>query len=138
VNEIHPGNYIFHDLQMHARNVCEQDKIAVSVLSTVVGSYPSRNRILIDAGALALSKDTEATNYFGRIKGYPDLVVKKVSQEHGIIEAVNGTIPFNELKIGTTVEVLPIHSCLSAACFSHYHIVQDGKVQRIIQPTRCW
>ena len=52
-----PGNYVFFDAFQSTLGSCTRDEVAVSVLATVVGSYPERGQAIIDAGALALSKD---------------------------------------------------------------------------------
>src|SRR5260221_1189311 len=56
-DEIRPGNYIFYDAFQATIGSCAPADVAVSVLTTVVGSYPERGQAIIDAGALALSKD---------------------------------------------------------------------------------
>src|SRR5436309_5304034 len=57
-DEIRPGNYVFFDAFQSTLGSCTRAEVAVSVLATVVGSYPERHQAIIDAGALALSKDT--------------------------------------------------------------------------------
>ena len=54
----------------------------------------------------------------GRLE--PDHRVISVSQEHGI---VNGY-----LDVGSRVRILPNHSCLTAAQFDGYHVVQGNTV----------
>jgi len=58
ITEMRPGNYVFYDLFQHGLGVCAPDDIAVSVLATVIGR--ADDRVVIDAGALALSKDVGA------------------------------------------------------------------------------
>lgn len=60
VNEIHPGNYVFYDRMQALLGSCSLSDCAATVLATVIGHYPATGRILIDAGALALSKGTTA------------------------------------------------------------------------------
>jgi D-serine deaminase-like pyridoxal phosphate-dependent protein len=140
VTEIHPGNYAFYDLQMHSRGACEISDIAVSVLARVVGSYPEKKRLIVDAGGLAMSKDTHVDKSFGRIKNFPHLKLVSVSQEHGIIEAEQGhELPFNQLPIDSIVEILPNHSCLSAACFKEFHVCSNsGEVIDKWTPVKFW
>ncbi|MEO8034344.1 MAG: alanine racemase, partial [Acidobacteriota bacterium] len=57
-DEVRPGNYVFYDGFQATLGSCGLDDCAVSVLTTVVGSYPERDSMIVDAGALALSKDT--------------------------------------------------------------------------------
>jgi D-serine deaminase-like pyridoxal phosphate-dependent protein len=42
------------------------------------------------------------------------------------------------LAIGQRVRVIPNHSCLAAACFDRYHIVQDGSVVGSWRSARGW
>src|SRR5262245_10350554 len=55
--EVRPGNYVLCDAFQATIGSCRAEDVAVSVLATVVGSYPERREAIIDAGALALSKD---------------------------------------------------------------------------------
>ncbi|MHB1217470.1 MAG: alanine racemase [Alphaproteobacteria bacterium] len=136
VTEIRPGNYMFFDLHQTGIGSCTADEIAVSVLTTVVGHNRAHNRIVIDAGGLALSKDTGAneplpgTGYgwvmdLSGKKRIGDLRVGRVSQEHGQIES-DSPLPFDRLPIGARVRVLPNHSCMTAAAYEHYNVLDGG------------
>ena len=57
VTEGRPGVYMFHDLFQAAIGSCTTDDIALTVLASVIGIDTGENRFLVDAGALALSKD---------------------------------------------------------------------------------
>lgn len=136
VTEIRPGNYMFFDLHQTGIGSCTADEIAVSVLATVVGHNRAHNRIVIDAGGLALSKDTGAneplpgTGYgwvmdlSGKTR-IGDLRVGRVSQEHGQIES-DSPLPFDRLPIGALVRILPNHSCMTAAAYEHYNVLAGG------------
>ena len=135
VTEIRPGVYTFFDLQQAALGVCTEADIAVSVLATVIGHNRRSQRVLIDAGALALSKDVSASEFRPRV-GYglirpvrggslpvEDLYVAEVHQEHGLVAVPAGREPpWDALPLGTTVRVLPNHACLTAAAFDRYHV----------------
>lgn len=95
-----------------------------------------RNRLVIDAGALALSKDRSTVNLTfdatyglvcdlnGRI--FDDLVVSEVSQEIGIIISQSGnTIDFDRHQIGDKVRILPNHADMTAAAHERYYVVND-------------
>ena len=57
LTEIHPGNYVFNDMQQFSLGSCQADQIAARVLTRVLGRFPGkRNQIIIDAGFLALSE----------------------------------------------------------------------------------
>ena len=57
VDEMRPGNYVFFDLMQARLGSCSIDDCAVTVLASVVSSQPGAGHCVIDAGALALSKD---------------------------------------------------------------------------------
>jgi D-serine deaminase-like pyridoxal phosphate-dependent protein len=82
ITEIHPGNYIFYDRFQQSIGSCNMDDLACSVLTTVIAHYPERNTLMIDAGALGLSKDTGPTDGkdWGLIRGYPQLKITSLSQ----------------------------------------------------------
>ena len=77
LTEVRPGVYVFMDLDQAGIGACAMGDIAVSVLASVIGHYPHRNEALIDAGALALSKDISAQEFmpdsgYGTLKGFDD------------------------------------------------------------------
>lgn len=139
VTEIRPGNYIFYDVFQYNRGNCELTDIACSVLTSVIGVYPERNTILVDAGALALSKDAgywESEVRYGLVKHRVDLHIVGLSQEHGVIKGSSDGI--GSIKVGDKLEILPNHSCLTAACFPHFHLIEDGKWMKTLSPAKFW
>ena len=145
VDEIRPGNYAFFDVFQTAIGSCSLSEVAFSVLATVISVFPGQARAVIDAGALALSKDPGPTHVdpdcgYGRIVALedqhplPGLSLTSLSQEHGVVEGP-GTAA---LRPGTRLRVLPNHSCLAAACFDRYHVVQGTRVVEGWRPLRGW
>jgi D-serine deaminase-like pyridoxal phosphate-dependent protein len=131
VDEARPGNYVFYDYMQCVIGSCTPVDCALTVLSSVVSSQPGAQHSVIDAGALALSKDPGselaqkasmgeiyADYRAGRLDS--DVRVVGLSQEHG---RVNRRLP-----VGSRVRVLPNHSCLTAAHFDEYHVVRGDKV----------
>jgi len=141
VTEMRPGNFVFFDLFQSSLGTCAETDIAVSVLASVIGHHRRYNHILLDAGALALSKDVGAntrrpgTGYGAicRVDGEvpePGLAVLDVHQEHGIVGYARGLdaispLPFDSFPVGSRVRVLPNHSCMTAAMYDRY-VVTDG------------
>ena len=137
VTELHPGNYVYYDLHQAAVGSCAESDIAGAVLAAVAAAYPSRGRLLVDAGALAFSKDPGATHLdaagypargWGVSPDAPDLRLVSISQEMGVLAPAAGSpqaIDFArpELQLGSRLRFYTHHSCLSAACFSEIHIV---------------
>ena len=111
-------------------------------MTTVVAHYPQHNQILIDAGALALSKDPGAAHIdteivYGAVPGYPHLKIFSISQEHGLITS-EAPIAFESFPVGSPVQIIPNHSCLTAALFPKYHVVEDYQVVDVWLPMRGW
>jgi len=127
--EIHPGNYIFYDRFQATIGSCNFENVACSVLTTVIGHYPSRNQFVIDAGALALSKDTGPTEGkdWGIIRNFPQLKIISISQEVGIVEG-KSVLNYVEFPIGRKLFIIPNHSCLTAALYPEYLILENQKI----------
>ena len=69
----------------------------------MIGHYPHRNQMLVDAGALALSKDISAQEFqpkvgYGTIADAPskDMAVVACSQEHGFVGS-DDPMPFGNI-----------------------------------------
>lgn len=63
VTEVRAGIYLFWDLSQLSRGICAEDDLAVSVLATVIGHQHRGPSLILDAGALALSKDIGAKRF---------------------------------------------------------------------------
>ncbi len=148
VTEARPGNYIFYDAFQAAIGSCSVADVAFGVLATVIGHYPGRNGLLVDAGALALSKDPGPVHVdpdcgFGLCfsadgrKALPELRITGLSQEHGQIAGV-GPLDYPRYPVGGKMRILPNHSCLSAALFERYLVVRGGEVVDEWKPVRGW
>ncbi|HEY2874418.1 MAG TPA: alanine racemase [Reyranella sp.] len=131
ITEMRPGVYCFNDLDQEYIGSCGAGDLALSVLASVIGHYPHRNQVLIDAGALALSKDISAQEFqpkvgFGTIADAPakDMAVIACSQEHGFVQS-DDPIPYGNLPIGSRVRVLPNHACITAAAYDRYYVVDS-------------
>ncbi len=136
VNEARPGNYIFFDAFQATLGSCSFDDCALTVLSAVVHRDRGRRKIVIDAGAVALSKDRGAADLdpacgYGRVLDLEGrdlgLRVESLSQEHGALRVEDEGL-FDRLTVGTRVRVLANHSCLTAAQHSHYNVLEGGRV----------
>lgn len=147
VTEVRAGVYVFFDLFQAGIGSCGRDDIALAVLTTVIGNHPERGQLVVDAGALALSKDvsTQALGAGGDC-GYglvadagtgmvlDGLYVHGVSQEHGIVRSRHGSIEHAGFPIGRHLLVLPNHACLTAAAYDRYHVVGAGTAIEAVWP----
>ena len=131
LTEMRPGVYVFNDLDQEFIGSCAPVDLALSVLASVIGHYPHRNQLLIDAGALALSKDVSAQEFqpkvgYGTVADAPvkEMAVVACSQEHGFVGAEE-PIPYGNLPIGSRLRVWPNHACITAAAYDRYYVVDS-------------
>ncbi|HYM62606.1 MAG TPA: alanine racemase [Thermoanaerobaculia bacterium] len=144
-DEVRPGNYVFFDAFQAAIGSCRLSDCAASVMTTVVGCYPERGALIVDAGALALSKDM-GPDHIDRDFGFGvvcDLALKtlplklrSLSQEHGKIEGDDAAIRNHPL--GSRLRIIPNHSCLTAAMYPVYHVIDGEAVVDEWRPARGW
>jgi len=136
ITEARCGNYIFFDAFQATLGSCAFEDCALTVLAAVVHRDSARQKIVVDAGAIALSKDRGAVELdascgYGRVSDLDgndlNLRVESLSQEHGAITVKDAAI-FNRLKVGSRVRILANHSCLTAAQHDFYHVLDDGKI----------
>ncbi len=137
VTEARPGNYCFFDGTQAALGSCDWSDCAVTVLTSVVSCQPGAGHAVVDAGALALSKDAGPTHLgerwrwgMGAVFRYheayragrpdPELHLTSLSQEHGRTS--------RPLPVGARLRVVPNHSCLAVPCFGAYWVVRDDQV----------
>jgi D-serine deaminase-like pyridoxal phosphate-dependent protein len=125
--EIHPGNYTLYDRQQQWTGACTEPDLAGRVISKVIGHYEDRNTIMLDAGALALTKDSTPQGGVCAIGGHSELDCYSMSQEVILVRPKDtGTsFPFDKFPLGSIVNLLPNHSCLAAACFEKYFVIDD-------------
>ncbi len=137
VTEVRAGVYVFQDMVMHALKVCALSDIALSVLASVISHNKVHNRILIDAGSLALSADPGKPNqhgyvHFGQVcradncTAYDDLFVTSCNQEHGLISLTGTKYQFEDFPIGSKLRILPNHACITSAAYDGYHVTDPS------------
>jgi D-serine deaminase-like pyridoxal phosphate-dependent protein len=146
IDEIRPGNYIFYDNFQATLGSCSFDDTALTVLAAVIHRDQGRRRLVVDAGAVALSKDRGPTHLDANC-GYGSVLdidgnetgmrVTGMSQEHGEIHASDG-VTFERFSVGDRLRILANHSCLTAAQHSHYNLVEDGRITDRWQIHRGW
>ncbi len=112
LTEIRPGTYIFNDRTTVAMGACDFADCAYTVLATVVStSVPGQ--AVVDAGSKALSREdirgADAPG-FGVLLDRPDVIVKGMSEEHGLLDLANTDwMP----RVGDRVRIVPNHVCVS-------------------------
>jgi D-serine deaminase-like pyridoxal phosphate-dependent protein len=146
ITEARPGNYIFFDAFQATLGSCAFTDCALTVLTAVTHLDRSRRKIIVDAGAIALSKDRGAVELdehcgYGRVLDLEGkdtgLRIAGLSQEHGEIIAEDDAM-LDKLKVGTRLRALANHSCLTAAQHSHYNVLQGERVVDRWEIQRGW
>jgi D-serine deaminase-like pyridoxal phosphate-dependent protein len=138
ITEVRCGIYMFWDLSQLSRHVCREEDIAASVLASVISHSRAGSSLILDAGALALSKDLGAQKFmpeagYGLVcdavtaKPLPDLAVATVHQEHGSVP-VRDPKWFDALPVGSLVRILPNHACITCAAYDAYTVVRGAEV----------
>jgi D-serine deaminase-like pyridoxal phosphate-dependent protein len=134
IDEVRPGNYIFFDAFQATLGSCGFEDTALTLLAAVVHRDRTRRRIVIDAGAIALSKDRGPVGIdpecgYGHVLDLEGnetgMRVTSLSQEHGEIEA--GEM-FERFAVGDRLRILVNHSCLTAAQHSHYNVIENNDI----------
>ncbi len=122
INEIRPGNFVYFDLMQLKLGICQLPDIAVRIICPVVDINRMRNEIVIYGGAVHFSKEYliidgqtvygKATKIHGEKIYQISSYLTALSQEHGILRIDNQSI--NQIKPGDKIEIIPVHSCLTA------------------------
>jgi D-serine deaminase-like pyridoxal phosphate-dependent protein len=142
VNEIRPGNFVFYDLTQFKLGVCQLTDIAVRMVCPVIAVHPSRNEVVIYGGAIHFAKDSiiniDGKPLFGRIvveeNDKKTLLDERnylhaLSQEHGILKITPRDL--NYFKPGNLIEIIPVHSCLTANLMKEY-LTTEGEIIKML------
>ncbi|KAJ6043417.1 hypothetical protein N7499_005844 [Penicillium canescens] len=154
--ELHAGNYPANDLQQVATSLVEPAQQAVRILADVCSIYPERNEALINAGTVALSKETSEFPGYAVVTDRPQWSVVRMAQEHGIlgwadsnqtsrfIEKVGSKSSEGEkvesaFTVGDKLLLYIQHACITAAMhFAYYVVDEDDIVRETWVPWKGW
>jgi len=128
VTEIRPGTYVFNDRQTVATGACAWDDCALTILATVV-STAIPGQAVIDAGTKALGREpmSDPSEGFGQLLDRPNVVVARMSEEHGILDlGDSGWKP----AVGDIVRVVPNHVCVAVHLQDLMYGVRAGRLER--------
>ncbi len=141
IDEIRPGNYIFYDNFQATLGSCTFEDTALTVLAAV--THVSDGKLVIDAGGIAMSKDRGPIGLDPKC-GYGQVLdldgddtkmrLTSLSQEHGVIENFENLA----YKVGDRLRILANHSCMTAAQYSHYNVLDNGEIVDHWQIHRGW
>ncbi|XP_013864431.1 D-threo-3-hydroxyaspartate dehydratase [Austrofundulus limnaeus] len=140
LSEVHPGNYVFYDVQQSGIGSCSLEDVAVRVLTRVIGHCPHRNQLLIDCGWSAISLDGagKLPTGYAVIEGHPDLKLLSMTQEQGRVEPISGPLDYSKYPLGTLLKLIPYHSCATALMHPVYYVHSEGRLLGKWTPTRGW
>lgn len=128
VTEMRPGTYIYNDRTTAAIGACAMDDCALTVLATVV-STAVPGQAVIDTGSKSLGREpmrgTEGEG-FGVIHGREDVVVRGMSEEHGILDLSRSDW---RPRVGDRVRVIPNHVCIVVHLFDVIHGLRGDAVE---------
>lgn len=111
VTEIRPGTYVFNDRTTAELGACTLADCALTVLSTVV-STAVPGQAVVDAGSKALGREPlrgADGEGFGVVADHPDVVVARMSEEHGILDLRDSSW---RPTVGELVRIIPNHVCI--------------------------
>lgn len=145
--ELHAGNYPCCDLQQVATGCVGFDDVSCKVIAEVISTYPNRGskapgEQLINAGVIALAREFGPIPGHGRIlepRQYNNWIVGRLSQEHGILTPLDESKKTDFIPLGTQVSITPQHSCITAASYPWYFVIDGSdEVVDIWVPWRGW
>jgi D-serine deaminase-like pyridoxal phosphate-dependent protein len=123
--EMRPGSYVYGDAQQVVLGAMTLEECAHGVVATVV-STPAADRAVIDAGSKALAADSRLSllRGYGMVAGREDLVLERMSEEHGMLVAPGGR---TGLRIGDRLLVIPAHCCTTVNLHPAMLMVEAGR-----------
>jgi D-serine deaminase-like pyridoxal phosphate-dependent protein len=111
LTEIRPGTYVYNDREIVSIGAAAREDCALTVLATVV-STAVPGQAVVDAGTKALGREplrVGAAAGFGELVDHPEVVVKGMSEEHGLLDLSATTWRPN---VGDQVRIIPNHVCI--------------------------
>ncbi|KAF2151562.1 hypothetical protein K461DRAFT_153590 [Myriangium duriaei CBS 260.36] len=115
----------------------------MTVVAEVCSVYEERNESLINAGVLALSRETGDFPGVAQVRDHirKDWVVNRVSQEHGVLTYVgkDNRKATQDFCVGAKVELDVQHTCIVGAMYGwHYITDEEGIVTDVDFPCKWW
>lgn len=108
LTEIRPGTYIYNDRMCVTGGHATIDQCAARVVATVV-STAVEGQVVIDAGSKTLTSDGAVhAEGFGHVVEYPRAVVRRLSEEHGMVDV---SACDSRPEVGQRLTLIPNHIC---------------------------
>ncbi|MBL8981057.1 MAG: alanine racemase [Gemmatimonadetes bacterium] len=130
VTEVRPGTYVYNDRTTAAIGACGWDDCAFTVLGTVV-STAVPGQAVVDCGSKALGREPmrgTPGEGFGALLDRPEVVVSRMSEEHGILDlSATDWRP----RVGDQVRIVPNHVCVVVHLNDTIHGVRGDQVESL-------
>ncbi|MEZ4456118.1 MAG: alanine racemase [Gemmatimonadales bacterium] len=130
MTEIRPGTYVYNDREIVSIGAARRDDCAFTVLATVV-STAVPGQAVVDAGTKALGREPLRVGPgagFGELLDHPEVVVKSMSEEHGILDlSATDWRP----RVGDLVRIIPNHVCIVTHLNDFIHGVRGDRVETV-------
>ena len=132
VNEVRPGTYIFNDYMQFLENACSMEEIAVRQYVTVISSN-KKEYAVVDGGCKFFPADTPPGsgglpfNGYSFIESNPDLELKRMNEEHGMIYSKSGN---TNLRTGQVISLIPNHVCTAINMVNWVYLYEDGCLKK--------
>jgi D-serine deaminase-like pyridoxal phosphate-dependent protein len=130
VTEIRPGTYVYNDRTTAEIGACGWDDCAFTVLATVVSTAVA-GQAVVDAGTKALGREplrgAEGGGGFGSLLEHPEIVVKGMSEEHGLLDLSKSAW---KPRVGEQVRIIPNHVCIVVHLNDTMHGVRGDRIER--------
>lgn len=126
VTEMRPGTYVFNDNSLlRFGDQWKVEDCAARFVATVV-SRTAPDRCVLDTGSKSLAMDpSKAHEGHGYIVGHPEVVITKLSEEHGVCTLPEGEEGF---EVGDRVEIIPNHVCPTVNLMDELAIARGGQI----------
>ena len=127
VTEVRPGTYVYNDRTTALIGACDWEDCALTVAATVVSTSVA-GQAVIDAGAKALGREPARadTDGYGALLDQPDVVVTRMSEEHGVLDLSRTNW---RPRVGDVVRVVPNHVCIVVHLFDEIIGVRGSSVE---------
>jgi D-serine deaminase-like pyridoxal phosphate-dependent protein len=125
MTEHRAGTYVFNDVMMVAAGFARLEQCAMHVRTTIV-STPTPDRAIVDAGSKVLTHERYYVENFGSVVEYPDAVVARLSEEHGVLDLSRSV---KKPKVGEVVNIIPNHCCVVSNMVDEVFGIRDGHVE---------
>jgi D-serine deaminase-like pyridoxal phosphate-dependent protein len=129
LTEIRPGTYVYNDRTTAELGACSWEECAYTVLATVISTAVA-GQAVVDAGSKALFREElrgSAANGFGALLDRPDVIVKGMSEEHGLLDLSHTDW---RPRIGELVRIVPNHVCVSVNLHDTVWGVRGSRIER--------